>query len=711
MANYRQTFAIHGGIWDGVPVNQVPDNAVSWARQADFGYPAELRVSAGMTRHVTDDDNLFVLGTGSDRVRNIFDVQIEGTNYLLCIKADGSTADRIWDITDGTTVSSITQLVRPGSSDRLYNQPYSVAQWDDEVFIVSGESPIDAGALYNYGLCLSRSGGAWTASTIGVAYASGETTAAPTVAATAGTVLYENSQYGFRVLGYDTSQGTYADIASVGGVDQEIWLQVGSAATAGFLTVATSATTLGVDALRVFRTLRNGSEFFYEGSLTGTDTEFTTTMTDGELQQQALYMPGGVPPDTFYLITRHNERLVAIGSSNDDRLYYSQVSRPHEWHVENYRELPNLGRPVGLSSRAQVITVHYDTGLIVTLVGHDAETAQITQDCKETFGAVNNASIVESTYKSYFMGAEGVMVYTGQACPQKISYAVDGTWSGLTRANMAEASAIMNDRGRAREFWLLVPQDNLLFKLPVESAQPGTRIGIDRCHGTALGRQRDGTTTNIYLGTNEGAVFQLDTGAAYGTSTQLLSTTVTGGSTTEIVVSGAATTSFGHLGMPFTITSGGAEGASGWITDYSSASTLSVTPSLTVAADINSRVVVGALPFDIYTKWFDMGRPKTWKRWNAVGLNITEDTNASARSGILTVYAAVQDDLAASPRSTQLDWEIVGEVDFGRVESPRMAIDRVGCYLALRFVTYDYQVARTMQSIDLEYEYLRTGPS
>ena len=713
MAKYTHTFDIHTGCWDGVPVNRVPENATAWSRQADYGYPQEVRMLPGMTRHVTSTAQTFIAASGNNRVNNIWDAQLSGSNYLLCLKGDGATYDKLWDITGSTTVTNIIQVTRPGSDDRMYQQPWSVAQWDDEVFIVNGQSPIDQGASFTYGLALSYSGG-WTISDIGVSYAAAKTTGAPSTAVTTGSgSCFPNANYGFRVLGYDTTKGSYGGLSGILGTNMEVWQETGTVAQDIVVTVTQSATDLGVDELRIFRTTRNGSDMFFEGSLTGASAAFTTTMTDQELIHQAAYdaSVGGTPPDTFYLIARHNERLVGIGINDDSRLYFSQPSRPHEWEVGSYRELPNLGRPVGLTSRGHIMAVHYDTGLIATLTGPDVKAATIATDCKEVYGSVNDGSIVEATYKSYHISNEGLMVFTGQACPQKVSYAIDGTWEAeVTRASLTQVSAVLNERPRRKEYWALLPADNLLITAPVESTQPGTLMGVQRCYGTTLGRRRTAGETRVFLGTNEGAVFELDTGNAYGTEAQLKDTTVSSASTSEFVISGGATTSYGHLSMPFVITGGAARGGFGWITANGVAATQTITPDFSIIPSTDDRVLIGALPFDIYSGWLDLGRPGKWKTWLGVRVNALEDVNASNRSALLNVYAVGLDYLPLSPRSEALDWELVGQVDCQIPENEWIGLDIISTYVAFRFVCYDYQITRTLQSFDLEYEYLREGP-
>jgi hypothetical protein len=701
-----------GGIWDGVPVNKVPANGVAWSRQADYGYPGELRKSLGMTRHVTSTAQTFVTAVVGNRVSNIFDVQIDSTNYLMCLKGDGATYDALWDITDGTSLSKVLQLVRPGASDEMYQKPWSITSWDDEVFIVNGKSTIDQGGNYTYGLSLSRSGGAWTTSDIGVTYATGKTTGPPSTAATTGSAtLHKDATYGFRVLGYDTSKATYGGLVGALGTNMEVWVDTGTADQDVTITVTQSATSLGVDALRIFRTTRNGSDFYYEGALTGASTAFTTSMLDEQLVHQEAYdnVVGGNPPDTFYLVARHNERLMGIGTSDPSRLYFSKVGKPHAWKVDDYRELPNIGKPVGLASRGHLVHVHYDTGLIATITGQDVFTGTIATDCRETFGAVNDGTIVEATFKSYFVGNSGVMMFTGQACPQKVSYAIDGTWDDLTKGSLTQVSSVLAERARAKEYWSLFPADNLLIRVPVEGSQPGTNIGIDRMYGTCLGRQRISGETRIYMGTNEGAVFRLDTGDSYGTTAQLLDITVTSYTTGILVLDDAeATTNYGVLGMPVTPTSGPAKGEASWST--SQYGNIIITPQFTNDPVAGDRVLIGALPFDMYTRWFDLEREGQWKRWLGARLNIQDDANASNRSALLNVYAVAMDNISRSPRSAALDWQYVGTVDFQRPEAEWIGFDFTSVYLGLRFVCYDYQITRTIQSMTLKFEYLREGP-
>jgi len=711
MAVHERNFPLSGGVYDGLPPNKVPDNAVSWARQADFGYPLELRKSLGMTRHVTDASGSFIAGT-NDRVRNIFDYQEAGTNYLLCIKGDGATYDKIWDISSGAT--AILQITRPSGTDELTNQPLPVAIWDDEIFVVNGKNPADQAGSYAYGIDVYRSGGAWTTSTIGIVYSSATT--APTASAITSGPLVDRSTYGYRILGYDATRGQYGALTGTSGEAMEVWVEVPADQEGCVLTLNTTATNLGTEQARIYRTTRNGADFYYEGNLTGASAAFTSTMTDEQLVVQDAYREGGPPPDTFYLIARHNERLCGIGTTNPERLYFSQASKPHEWAPGDYRELPPLGKPVGLASRGHLVHIHYDTGLIVTINGQDVKSGKVATDCKEVYGSVNNASIAEATFRSYFVGNDGVMQFTGQACPTKISFAIDGTWEGLTSASLSQATGVIYDRPRGREYWALLPADNLLVKVPVEGAQPGTLLSVDNCHGTALGRQRTGGTTKIYLGTDEGAVFQMDTTGAYGTAAQLLDTTVISATSgvINVAASDAMTTNYGYLGMPITIANGGQAGETVWVTGQTTVSQVrrfTHTPALTTAPAAGDRILIGALPFTVYTKWWDMDRPSQTKRWVGCKVNTKQDTNSSNRSPLLRVYAVAQDYIPDDPRGDDLAWEYVGAVDCERPEAEWMHVGNLfGAYFALKLITYDYQVVRTLQSVDLRYEYMRKGP-
>lgn len=711
------------GVIDNGDPSDLPDGALSWARQADFSYPGQMRISPGMTRHVTTSATNFITtrtSVGDERPLNIFAHVQDGETRLLCLKhhdvSGATTVACLWDMTVGSAVTQVIADLKTEAGGPLGTTvPWPVVQFKDETFIVNGQSPLDAtGSNYLYGIALTRSGGAWSVSDIGVAYSTAKTTQAPTAAlTTANTVLEASAQYGFRCVGYDTSKGAYGDLCqrdNVQAVDMQVWQATDGTKQSVDLTLIHSATDLGVDEIRVFRTLANGADFYYESAVTSSTKRFTTTMPDGQLANQERYEPGGPPPDTFYLIEKHGQRMVGIGTGDPNRLYYSGLN-PHEWHAKDYRGLPSQGRPVALVSMHPVLLIHYDTGIIVSVVGDDAKTGRVRVECGESTGAVSQAAVARYTSYCVYVGRDGIYMYTGQACPQKISMAIDGFWEeALTKASLTEAVGMRYKRGRRNEFWALFPEDNLLVRVPLGEGIPdGRGIVIDRCHATAMGWQITGGEMRAYIGAEYGAVFRMDDTGAWGTSAQLVSAPLGTSATTYTTVGSATSASLGSLGMPIVATSGRAEGQVRWVKQYDATGTQL---SYNAAFDSGTQpqagdgAVVGGLPFDVYTKWYgaegySAGR---LKRWMFLTLLFEDDANANDRSGLLDVYAAVHDYVHTSPRAATANWELIGQIDFAYPDPAPIRIDLRGRYLALRFYSHaNYQHARTINGWEIEF--------
>jgi len=736
MSTIRKSTRAFNGILDWGDLSDLPDGTVSHARQVDFGYPGQMRGSLGMTRHTNRAASGRTWDWGSnDAVRNIVEYTGNGEERLICTKErnsyttwglTASAGSSLWDISTADTASFITaNLTSPSSSgagSELYQKPWPAVQFKDDLFMVNGQttfrtaiSGANTFSALTYGIALSHNGTAWTTSDIGVVY--GGTSTVPTLAttATAGG-LKLNSTYGVRLLGYDTDRASYSDLSDRTNADMEAFISLGNTATSFQTISGITPTAGGFDEIRVFRTQADGATYYLDGSLTTTGLTVTHSITDVELAQKAIYNPGGPPPDKFYLLTSHNERLCGIGATNPERLYFCNPSNGHEWSLddEHYRELPARGKPIALSSTGQVLHIHYQNGRLITLVGQDVKTARITEDCASHWGTKADASIARDTHRIVYVGQTGVYQFTGQACPEKITHPINDTWKNtLTKASLDQAVGMIWEREGENEYWASLPQDNMLIRVPlgIGAAQvAAARIGIDRCHATGLGTFTKDGTYSAYIGTNEGAIFQTETGTQWGTTGQLLDTTLTTASTASVTLTTATTADFGQLGMPFVITNGAAEGSVGWITSQplaASAATVDVTPDFSTTPAAGASILVGALPYEWYSQWDDRGYPSSRKHWKYIDLEIVDDANASNRNALMEVWAVAMDYVSRTPRSSDLEWKHLGFVDFQVPESGWLTVDLYGKYLALHFRTMDYQVTRYVNSWTTAYEMLR----
>lgn len=735
MGTRVKTTRFFSGQFDWGDLSDIPEGTIAWGRQVDFGYPGQMRISRGMTRHVTASESGQTWEDGDSKaVRTIAQYSGNGQERLVCTKersryeSDGGTAytgTSLWDITTAGTANFITaNIVAPSSSSgvgSLYEKPFPAVMFNDELFIVNGQSTFRTAltgaetytALTN-GIALSYDGSTWTTQDIGVSYGVTSTQPTATSANTTDGGLVAGARYGVRILGYDTTRGAYSDINDGTNADMQADVSLGSTANAVAVTAGYTSGDYGFDQLRIFRTQGDGGEYYHDTTLTGTDKAATLTMSDLELSQQSLYDPGGTPPDDFYLLESHNERLIGIGANNSDRLYYSAPSNGHEWAQDNYRELPSHGEPRALSSTGSVVHVHYSNGRLITLVGHDVKTAPIREDCARHWGAQSDASIARDTHKIVFIGNTGVFEFTGQACPQKLSHPINGTWGDdITRSGLADAIGAINEREGQNEYWGLLPQDNLLVRVPLGrgAANRGqARISIDRIYATGLGSLSTEGENNLYIGTNDGAVFHIDTGNQWGTTSQLLDTTVDSATAGGVVLTTATTTDYGQLDMPFVITSGAAAGDVGWITDtasVTSSATVGVTPPFSTTPADSDGIRVGCLPFEWYSHWDDRGYPTYLKHWKFLKIDAVDDSNSNTRNALMEVWAIAADYISSTPQNSDLDWEWIGAVDFERPELDPLAIDMTGAYIAFKFRTMDYQVARIINGVAIGYERLR----
>jgi len=229
-------------------------------------------------------------------------------------------------------------------------------------------------------------------------------------------------------------------------------LQTLNAASVNFSAVPTTYTNLSDTffptnpQVEVYRTIHNGTVFYFEGVVTNPTTTFLSTMSDATLQtQKRLYTEGGVQPNT-------KPPYASIVHTNGDVTYYAGVlAEPNTV----YQSIPGIhwGVPTSFNGLTDDNIVGVSSVSGVTVVCCKNKTYRIDgrfdsfgrggmslQIISDTASCVSAQSLVQTEDALYWAGANGIFSCDGYRVT-RINEDYDKTWSKMINKTRSSYSA------------------------------------------------------------------------------------------------------------------------------------------------------------------------------------------------------------------------------------------------------------------------------